>query len=65
MILSLGVLNTFLSTRVSQLTDADKLGTLFGLFESIEKLAGIGGPLIGGVLAQLDENVPIGLVTLM
>ena len=59
------MLNTFLSTRVSQLTDADKLGTLFGLFESIEKLAGIGGPLIGGVLAQLDENVPIGLVTLM
>ena len=54
------MLNTFLSTRVSQLTDADKLGTLFGLFESIEKLAGIGGPLVGGVLAQLDENVPIG-----
>ena len=38
---------------MSQLTDADKLGTLFGLFESIEKLAGIGGPLLGGVLAQV------------
>ena len=43
--------------RVSQLTDADKLGTLFGLFESIEKLAGIGGPLFGGVLAQVNDNV--------
>lgn len=51
--------------RVSQLTDADKLGTLFGLFESVEKFAGIGGPLVGGLLAQLDENVPAVFVTLM
>lgn len=51
--------------RVSQLTEADKLGTLFGLFESVEKLAGIGGPLVGGLLAQLDDNVPPAFVTLM
>ena len=51
--------------RVSQLTEADKLGTLFGLFESVEKLAGIGGPLLGGLLAQVDDNVPPALVTLM
>jgi hypothetical protein len=51
--------------RVSQLTEANRLGTLFGLFESVEKLAGIIGPLVGGLLAQLDDNVPPALVTVM
>ena len=60
---ALGVLNTFLSTRVSQITAADKLGTLFGLFESVEKLAGIGGPLVGGALAQAHDDLPMVVVT--
>ena len=39
------------------------LGTLFGLFESVEKLAGIGGPLVGGALAQAHDDLPMMVVT--
>ena len=57
------MLNTFLSTRVSQISAAESLGTLFGLFESVEKLAGIGGPLVGGALAQAHDDLPMMVVT--
>ena len=33
-------------------------------FESVEKVAGIGGPLIGGVLAQLHDDLTCVVVTI-
>lgn len=55
-IMALGTLNTFISARVSLLAADDALGATFGLFEAAEKVAGISGPLLGGVLAHVQPD---------
>ena len=64
-IVAVGVFNTFISTRVGKLVPSEELGAMYGLFESIEKVGGICGPLAGGVLAQLHEDMPLACLTLM
>lgn len=56
MVVSLGVMNTAITTACSRLAEGDQLGGLFGVLESVESLAGIVGPSLGGILAkQYDE----------
>ena len=50
MVISLGVLNTAITTACSGLAEGDQLGGLFGVLESVESMAGILGPTIGGLL---------------
>ena len=63
-IMALGTLNTFISARVSSLAQEDALGATFGLFEAAEKVAGITGPLLGGVLSQVNDMGPVIAVSL-
>ena len=50
MVISLGVLNTAITTACSGLAEGDQLGGLFGVLESVESTAGIVGPTLGGLL---------------
>lgn len=57
MVIALGVMNTAITTACSHLAEGDQLGGLFGVLESVESLAGIVGPAIGGALAKAwDET---------
>jgi len=57
MVIALGVMNTAITTACSRLAEGDQLGGLFGVLESVESLAGIVGPTLGGVLAKtFDET---------
>jgi len=52
MIVALGVINTTITTACSGLVDGEQLGGLFGVLESVESVAGIIGPSLGGLLSR-------------
>jgi MFS family permease len=64
-IVALGVMNTAINSACSRLADANQIGGLTGLMESVESLAGLVGPTLGGVLYRFDKNVPIVTVVLL
>ena len=51
MVISLGVMNTAITSACSNLAEGDQLGGLFGVLESVESVAGIVGPSLGGALS--------------
>ncbi|KAG7341933.1 major facilitator superfamily transporter [Nitzschia inconspicua] len=52
-ITSLGVVNTIFTADTSKIANPDQLGGLFGVLGSVESLAGIIGPILGGSLARI------------
>jgi MFS family permease len=54
MVIALGVMNTAITTTASRLASKDQLGGFFGLLESVENVAGMMGPVAGGLLASVD-----------
>lgn len=63
-ITSLGVVNTIFTADTSKIASPQELGGLFGVLSSVESLAGICGPIIGGALAKMvhPEHGPLGAV---
>lgn len=51
---ALGVVNTIFTADTSKIADPQELGGLFGVLASVESLAGIAGPILGGALAKID-----------
>lgn len=49
---ALGVINTIFTADTSRIASPNELGGLFGLLGSVESLAGISGPIVGGLLAK-------------
>lgn len=64
MVISLGVMNTAIATACSSLADGDQLGGLFGVLESVESVAGMVGPTLGGLLAAWYPDLPLAIVLL-
>mmetsp|Transcript_6402 Transcript_6402/g.16585 ORF Transcript_6402/g.16585 Transcript_6402/m.16585 type:complete len:108 (+) Transcript_6402:98-421(+) len=64
MVISLGVMNTAIATACSSLADGDQLGGLFGVLESVESVAGMVGPTLGGLLAAWYDELPLAIVLL-
>ena len=52
-ITALGVINTIFTADTSKIAQSDELGGLFGVLGSVESLAGIAGPILGGTLAKI------------
>jgi len=52
MVIALGVMNTAITTACSNLAAGDQLGGLFGVLESVESVAGMVGPTLGGLLSR-------------
>jgi DHA1 family tetracycline resistance protein-like MFS transporter len=50
---ALGVINTIFTTDTSKIASPQELGGLFGVLASVESLAGIAGPMLGGALAKI------------
>ena len=61
-VLALGVMNTAITTACSGLADGDQLGGLFGVLESVESVAGVIGPALGGALSRSGEAATLGAV---
>merc|ERR1712232_595637 len=61
---ALGVINTVFTAYTSKIAGADELGGLFGVLGSVESLAGIAGPILGGLLARMIHPIhgPLGAV---
>lgn len=59
MVLALGVMNTAISAACSSLADGDQLGGLFGVLESVESVAGMIGPTLGGLAASVHPELPL------
>mmetsp|Transcript_8136 Transcript_8136/g.13577 ORF Transcript_8136/g.13577 Transcript_8136/m.13577 type:complete len:89 (-) Transcript_8136:177-443(-) len=58
-------MNTAITTACSNLASQDQLGGFIGVLESVESIAGIIGPSLGGLLAKLDgvgDKVALGAV---
>ena len=53
---ALGVVNTIFAADTSRIADPSQLGGLFGILGSVESLAGIVGPIVGGILAKWDAE---------
>lgn len=51
-ITALGVINTIFTADTSKIASPSELGGLFGVLGSMESLAGISGPILGGMLAR-------------
>lgn len=62
MVIALGVLNTAITTASSKLADKAQLGGFFGVMESVENVAGMIGPALGGLLAQAGQHATLGAV---
>jgi MFS family permease len=56
-ITALGVVNTVFNADTSQVAPPHELGSLFGLLASVETLAGIAGPIVGGALTRLHPTI--------
>ena len=56
MVVALGVMNTAITTACSNLTTGDQLGGLFGVLESVESVAGMVGPFLGGLLSAYSQE---------
>jgi hypothetical protein len=65
-ITALGVVNTIFTADTSKIASPQELGGLFGVLSSVESLAGIAGPILGGALAKIDpvQGPLIAVVTL-
>ena len=50
---ALGVINTLFTADTSKIVEPRDLGGLFGLLASVESIAGIAGPVLGGALARI------------
>jgi hypothetical protein len=50
---ALGMVNTILTADTSYLASSDEIGSLFGLLASVESVAGMVGPILGGSLAYI------------
>ena len=50
----LGVLNTVLTADTSILASSKEIGGLFGVLAAVESVAGMVGPILGGMLAMVD-----------
>ena len=61
---ALGIINTIFTADTSKIASPSELGGLFGLLGSMESLAGISGPIIGGLLAKHVHPIrgPLGAV---
>mmetsp|Transcript_90984 Transcript_90984/g.273300 ORF Transcript_90984/g.273300 Transcript_90984/m.273300 type:complete len:274 (+) Transcript_90984:608-1429(+) len=66
MVIALGTMNTAITTACSGLAasaDGDsQLGGLFGVMESVESVAGMFGPALGGLLSAYSEHATLGAV---
>jgi len=62
MVIALGVMNTAITTACSYLADGDQLGGLFGVMESVESIAGMVGPALGGLAAAYHADLPLAAV---
>ena len=60
--IALGVMNTAITTACSFLADGDQLGGLFGIMESVESIAGMVGPALGGLAAAYHADLPLAAV---
>jgi Major Facilitator Superfamily len=63
-IVALGLINTIFTADTSKIASPDELGGLFGVLSSVESLAGIAGPIVGGLLSNQFHPVggPLGAV---
>jgi DHA1 family tetracycline resistance protein-like MFS transporter len=52
-ITALGVINTIFTADTTKIANPNELGGLFGVLGSVESLAGIVGPILGGTLAKI------------
>lgn len=62
MVIALGVMNTAITTASSKLADKAQLGGFLGVMESVENVAGMVGPALGGLLAQAGQHATLGAV---
>jgi MFS family permease len=59
-IIALGLVNTVFAADTSQIADPSELGDFFGILASVESLAGIAGPILGGALTKVEaERAPL------
>jgi len=54
LISALGTMNTILTTDTSNLASSSDLGGLYGILGAVESVAGMIGPIVGGLLARID-----------
>jgi predicted MFS family arabinose efflux permease len=62
-IAALGVLNNAINTTVTRISEAGNVGGLMGVLDTAEKLAGVVGPTVGGVLYAWHALAPVAAVT--
>ena len=62
MVVALGVMNTAITASSARLALSDELGGFFGVLESVESVAGLLGPTLGGLLARTHEHAALGAV---
>ena len=62
MVVALGVMNTAIAASSARLALSDELGGFFGVLESVESVAGLLGPTLGGLLARTHEHAALGAV---
>lgn len=51
-ITALGLINTIFTADTSKIANPSELGGLFGVLSSVESMAGIAGPILGGMLSN-------------
>jgi len=56
---ALGIVNTSISTTITRIASDSNVGGLMGVLDTSEKLAGIGGPAIGGALYAYSTFAPV------
>ena len=64
---ALGIINTIFTADTSKIASPRELGGLFGILGSMESLAGITGPIVGGFLATYVHPIwgPLSVVLMM
>ncbi|MDB4339382.1 MFS transporter [bacterium] len=61
-VFALGIVNTSISTTITRIASESNVGGLMGVLDTSEKLAGIGGPAIGGALYAYWTFAPVLIV---
>lgn len=64
-IISLGVVNTLISSSCSRLAGTDQVGGLFGALEAMEGAGGLVGPTLGGLLHRVGPSYVLGSVVVL
>ncbi|KAL1495436.1 hypothetical protein AB1Y20_016804 [Prymnesium parvum] len=59
MVIALGTMNTAITSACSGLATGDQLGGLFGVLESVESVAGMFGPALGGLISSYSEGATL------